>query len=286
VQFHLGSAGSLYTLPVVEHTEQVDATRVPHHALQRTLTGALIRDVLGRARGRWVIDWRYLSPDQLAVLSALAAGRLGTPLRLIDPERPNLAHPQLATGGTEERSTDGWLATSGALDWVQITDPPAGVLANGAVDWTRSTTAAGDLAPGRVGYAYRAPVLGSQQMRLSQWVRATAGSFSASFGVDGFDAAGARTTELAAAAAVPASWTELSYTWTPAAGAVEVAPVLRIADAQPTGTVQTTGVMIVYGSTALDWQEGGGAPLVVVEALTETRPAAGEYHTRLTLLEA
>jgi hypothetical protein len=285
VIFHLGALGDLRELPVVERTEQVDAGREPQTGLHVALTGARTLDVLGRLRGRWVIPWRYLSPDQLAVLSALRAGRLGSPLRLVDPERPNLLHPNIATGGSEERSTDGWTATSGTLSWRQITDPPSGVLAHGAIEWVRSTTAAGDLAPGRVGATYRAPVLGGQQMRFSAFIRATAGTFDVAFGVDHFDATEAVTTAVGVPATVPTTWTEVSYTWTPGAGRVAAAPVWRIADLQAASTMQVTGAQAVYGATALPWREGGGSPVVLIESLPEDRPWAGEYHTTLTLVE-
>lgn len=285
--FHLGPAGALYELPVIERTERVEATQVQPVAIQRSLTGRVRKDVLGRARGRWVLTWVYLPPDQLALLSALAAGRLGGPLRLVDPDRPNLAHVALATGGTERRGTDGWLATGGTLGWAAITDPPAGVLANGAISWMRTTTAAGDLAPGRAGRAFRAPVRGTETMHLSAWVRATAGSPEASFGADQFDTTGTVSTVAGLPGTVAGTWTQWSYTWTPPVGRIEAAPVLRVADGQPTSTLQVTGVSISYGTTALGWHDGGGAPVVVAEAPpTEIRPNAGEFDVSLTLLEA
>lgn len=287
MQFHLGPAGNLQALPIVEHTERVVATRTQPGGMLVSLDGTPTKYVLGRRRGRWVIPWVYLDPDQYALLSALQAGLLGSPLRLIDPERPNLAHPRLATGGSEEQSTDGWLATSGTLGWVAVTDPPPGVLVNGAISWVRPTTAAGDLAPGRTGHAYRAPVLGGQQMRLSQWVRATSGSFTAAFGTDHFNTAGSVTTVVGSAATVSSAWTELSTVWTPTTGRVEAAPVLRIASGQPAGTVQATGVQIVYGPAARPWRDGGGAPVVLIppDGLTEDRPWSGETDTTLTLVE-
>lgn len=284
--FHLGPVGDLRQLPVVERTEAVDAGRAQAADLHAALSGRKTRDVLGRARGRWVLPWRYLDPDQMALLSAIRAGRLGSPLRLIDPDRPNLSHPNVATGGSEERSTAGWLASYGTLAWQAVTDPPTGVLAHGAVAWTRPGTAAGDLAPGRVGGEYRAPALGGQQIRFSAFVRATAGTFDAAFGVDHFDAAGGRTTAVGVPATVPTTWAEVSYTWTPGAGRVSAAPVWRIADLQAAGTMQVTGVAAVYGATALPWREGGGAPVVLVDSLGEERPWAGEYHTTLALVEA
>lgn len=286
MQFHLGPVGALHALPIVERTEQVAATRDQPGGIFTAYDGTRTQQVTGRARGRWVISWVLLSPTQYAVLSALRAGRLGSPLRLIDPERPNLAHPHIATGGSEERSAEGWWASTGTRDWVPISDPPAGVLADGALAWTRPSTAAGDLAPGRTGHSYRYPVLNSQDMRFSQWVRATTGSVTASLGADHFATSGALTTVVGAAATVPTSWTELSYLWTPTAGRVAAAPVLRIAAGQPATTVQVTGVQVVYGAAGQPWQEGGGAPVVLVESLTELRPGAGEVDTVLTLIEA
>lgn len=287
MQFYLGPAGALQPLPVIEASEQVEATRDPVAAITTSLAGGRTRDVLGRSRGRWVLPWVQLTPGQLAVLSALRAGRLGTPLRLVDPERPNLIHPNLATGGSEEQSSAGWPVTApGYTTWAAITDPPAGVTALGALSWSRPTTAAGDLTPGRLGHPYRVPALLGQSVRLSLWVRATSGVLTAALGADDFDSAGAVTTTVPAAATVPSSWTELTYTWTPTAGRVSVAPVLRIPSGQPTSTVQLTGSQAVYGTAAQPWSEGGGAPVVLVDSLTEQRPWAGAVDATLTLIEA
>ena len=147
--FYLGVAGDLRELPIIETTQQVVATRTQPGGQHTSVDGTVTKHVLGRRRGSWALSWVRLTADQFALLSALQGGLLGLPLRLIDPERPNLAHPRLATGGTEEGSTDGWLASAGALTWLPITDPPAGVLAKGAIAWQRTTTGAGDLAPGR-----------------------------------------------------------------------------------------------------------------------------------------
>lgn len=286
MEFWLGPVGDLRQLPIVEWTERVTATREPAGGIAAALSGARTRYIMGRARGTWTIPWRYLDAGQVALLSALRAGRLGGPLRLVDPERPNLAHPQLATGGTEEQDTSGWAATNDALDWHWIADPPAGVLANGAITWTRSTTAAGDLAPGRAGHAYRAPARGTEVMSIGMWVRATSGTVAAAFGVDHFNAAGVPTTVVGSAATVPSTWTQATTTWTPVAGQFAVAPALRIASGQPASVIEITGVQIAYGSTLGSWSEGGGAPVVLIDSLPEDRPWAGETDASLTLVEA
>jgi hypothetical protein len=286
VQFHLGPDGDLRALPIIERTEQVDATRAETAGISRSLTGQVTKDVLGRARGRWELRWMYLTGEQTALLSALRAGRLGRTLRLLDPDRPNLMHVRLATGGSEERSTDGWYTSAGTLTWQQVTGLPADLLTDGAISWERTTTAESVLAPGRLGPAYRAPVLDGQAVRFSLWLRATSGTPSASIGVDHYDTAGTRVTETAAAAiTVPTTWTEWSYTWTPGAGRVSAAPLLHIAAAQAASTVQVTGAQAVYGTAAQPWREGGGAPLVVVENLAEIRPSLAEHNVMMALLE-
>ncbi len=284
MEYLLGPDGDLRSLPVIEHREDVASTRDYPIGLQHTLAGRAYRDILGRSRGRWRLDWRYLGNADRDLVYALASGHLGSPLRLVDPSQPNQQIPQLASGGSETRDVAlDFKATFGDLAFID-TDTPSEVLTTGATRWVRVDTSAGDLVPGEIGAGHRISVRQGVPIRFSLFWRQVSGTASASLGVDHWNAQGTKTLVTPAAVSVPSSWAEVSMTWTPVAGATQAQLAVRIASGQSASTIEVTGLMATTDGTTV-WRPGGGSALVVIEAVTEDRQSLNETDMTLRVRE-
>jgi hypothetical protein len=283
MQFWLGPAGDLQPLPIVEHTETVQASAPATVAEQLSASGRRTRDHLGPPRGTWVIPWRYLTGAQLASLETIVGGHRGRPLWLLDSQRPNRAHRTIADAGTSVRSAAGWepLDASSA-GWLAITDPPLGVPLRGVVTWTRATTAQAHLATARTRSSQRTPLAGGEAVRLVSWAR---GTVAVAPGVDVWTTAGVLASTFGTAVTLhPTNWTQLGITHTPTGTDVTVAPVWRVAAGQAASTVQLTAVLVAPLSAAADWTPGGGAPQVHA-ALEHTYVSLDEIDVTLTAVE-
>lgn len=285
--FHLGPLGDLRELPPIERDQNVDAAADAPAVEHVSLTGARIVDRLGPHRRVWDLSWVYLAPDEVDVIDSLRRGLLGSPLWLIDPQRPNLAAPQVATAGTERRSTDGWTSSAGARRWKRLEALPPGVRAVGAIEWERATVA-DVLSTGRSTAAQRIPLLPyGGPVSVSSYLRRTSVvSTQVAIGIDWFTATGTRTTSLAPVVAPPQNtWVDVGHTATPPAGAVSFAPVWSVAAGQPASKFDVTGVRAGHGPTVPSPSVGGGAAQVYPRAMPENYPSQDETSCSLTLVE-
>lgn len=286
--FHLGALGDLRELPPIERDQTVDATAAATIGEHVSLTGARIIDRLGPHRRVWELTWVYLTRDQVDEIDSLRRGLLGWPLWLVDPQRPNLAPPQVATAGTERRSTAGWTSQAGARRWVQLpTVPNATVRSVGAIEWERATIA-DVLSVGRSTTTQRTPLLpGSGPVSVSAYLRRTsAAAAQVQVGIDFWLADGNRSTSLATATTPGQNvWIDLGHSATPPAGAVAFSPVWTVAAGQPSSIFQISGVRVGYGATPPAPSTGGGTALVYPRTLPETYPSQDEISCGLTLVE-
>ncbi len=288
--FYLGPLGGLRELPPIERDQQVAADADAPLAEHVSLTGARIVDRMGPHRRVWDLSWVYLTPDEVDEIDSLRRGLLGTPLWLIDPQRPNLATPQVATAGTERRSTDGWRSQAGARRWVRLPAAarPTAVRAVGAIEWERATVA-DFLDVGFTTPANRTPVApGGGPVSVAGYLRrTTASAVQVQIGVEQFDAAGnyLRLTQGPPITLTQNTWVDMSYTHTPAADVASFAPYWFINAGQPASIHQVTGVRCGYGTQPPAPSVGGGAAQVYPRAMPENYPSLGEIDTGITLVE-
>lgn len=285
--FYLGPLGDLRELPPIERTETVSADADAPISEHVSLSGARVLDRMGPHRRTWDLSWMYLAPDEVDEIDSLRRGLLGAPLWLVDPQRPNLAAPQVATAGTERRSTDGWTSQAGARRWKLLDTRPPGVRSVGAIEWERATIA-DILSVGRSTPTQRTPLLpGGGPVSVSGYLRRTSATATqVQVGIDFWLADGNRSTTLAAVTTPALNvWTDLGYSATPPAGAVAFSPVWSVAAGQPASIMQITGVRTGHHATAPAPSVGGGAALVYPRKLPETYPSQDEISCGLTLVE-
>lgn len=287
MQFYLGPLGDLRALPVIERDQKVDAPAAATIGEHTSLTGARTVDRMGPHRRTWQLSWVYLSPDEVDDIDSIRRGLLGSPLWLVDPQRPNLAAPQVATAGTERRTVDGWTSTAGARRWKRLEARPAGVRAVGAIEWERATIA-DTLSVGRTLTALRTPLLrdGLPVSVAARIRRTSTVATQVRAGIDLFHADGSRTTVLAAAV-TPAQneWIDLPLSTTPPSTAVAFAPCWSVEAGQPASVFQIAAVRCGYGSTPPAPSTGGGAALVYPRAMPETYRWQDQSDAGLTLVE-
>lgn len=284
--FYLGPPGRMFALPVIERDGEVPAGRTAPVGTFTSLKGAKSQDRLGPYRGAWELPYVYLGRAEYDLLDALRRGHLGGPLRLIDPQFPNLLPAQIATGGTDESSALGWSTIAGSRRFVRPQSIPLDLLAIGAIEWTKAA-AQDELATGRDVSTYRMPTPpnGGPVTVAARMLRADVPAELAILpGIDSWNAAGARTTTLAAARTVAGSWGDVVSTVTPPAGAVEWSPMWR-APAGTAAVLDVAGVRAGHGTTAPGPDRGGGSAEVLIVDLPLTYPSQDEFSFVLKLEE-
>jgi hypothetical protein len=265
IAWYLGPLGAMRQIPDPQDPMQVDPALLG--GVKTSLGGVVTVDRVARSRIRsWPMTWPYLTEDDLVYLQLVADGLVPGPLRLIDPWCRNRLPQRVATGGSVSRSAVDFTQAGGSAPiWVALTDPPAGAPTRGAISWQRTTTAAGSLTTTNV--VDRVPLILGEQIRASIWVRGA--TIQASAAVDAWDASNtsARTSGTATTLAAT-GWTQLSVTYTAAAGRISATPVIAVASGQAVSTLQATGWMISAADQPVAWTSIGGAPTVVPGELT------------------
>lgn len=252
-------------------------------AVHQSLNGTTSVDRIAHRRS-WAMQWPALDEDTLTYLQLVGAGMVTGPLRMLDPMIRNLLPHRVASGGSYNRSTEGFAALDGTtMEWAAITDPPTSVPVRGVIVWARTSTAAAGLRGGGDA-ADRVPLLTGVPVRVSMWVRGAA--INCRPGYEVWDSAGTGTTTEGGDVALSVStWTELSINHTPAGG-VSLAPRLQVPSGQVTSNLQTTGWQVAYTDAPTTWTMGGGAPTVVASDLSHTYLMPGLVSYGMTLLEA
>lgn len=277
--FYLGPVGGLVELPAP--ARGLDTSPVAPGGVLVGLDGTVHRHRTGRHRRTYPLAWEWLSGDQAAYIEAIELGLIKGPLRLLDPFRRNLASLQVSTGGSYDRSIAGWSAPEGGgIEWRTVATPPITNLL-GCIRWTRTTTAAAQLAA----RDEQVPLITGQTVRISSWCRATA-AIAVAIATDAHNVAGAITTATASPVTLSTSaWTELSTTYVPPSDRVTLSPRWVIAAGQAAGTVEITAVQIGFSSEPTTWVPGTGVPTVVPVELRDSYPLLGRRAITLTLRE-
>lgn len=286
--WRLGALGSLTEIP-----PPADPTDVAHDLVggeHVSLGGVATVDRAAWARS-WQMEWPALDEDQAAYLEAVGLGLVPGPLRLLNPQRRNRLHQQVASGGSLRRSTERWETVGGGtVAWAAT---PAPVPVRGALTWGIPDSIGTDvyLASGNTSVVNRVPLVPGETVRISCWARRDAVAASVRVGAGIHDTAGAvASTVDGTVTALTTTWAQLSVTYAvPGDGSrISLAPYLR-AGSQPATTVRATGWQAALATDPTAWTPGGGAPVVVASALRQTYHLylAGVTHGwQMTLREA
>ncbi len=83
--YKLGPSFNLVTLPGIPWGLPVESDREAPAAINTTLGGRRIRDVLGPVKRSWRFQWTYLSTAEMQSIENIIDGKLGLPLMLDEP---------------------------------------------------------------------------------------------------------------------------------------------------------------------------------------------------------
>lgn len=274
----LGPLDGIRALPSPSLGTPPDATPVRTGGVHRSLTGRPTLDRLGVHR-TWVLGWPYLDADTRSWLTLLHAGLLEGPLWLLDPSEPNRLPRQIATTGGVEHAPDGFRVSAGHLTWAPAPlTPPATPrpVGSGALKWTVPESG------GRLRTETTVPLLPGDTVTLAATATAAAAS-PVHLTAHLYDGDGAPVAEILGEPATPGSdGARLALTVIAPPGAVAISAGLETTAA---GTVTTSAWSLTPAATAPDWTPGGGAAVVLCDALAVRYPVPGSFATTLTLLE-
>lgn len=283
--WYLGPSSALVQIPAPK--TDLDVSPILIGGVHRSVGGGVTVSVVAQPR-QWPLQWTALTEDQATYLRLAGLGLLRAPLRLIDGEIRNRLPMRISVGGSYTRTAVDFTQTGGvAPTWVPLADPPASVAVRGAISWQRTTTTSGTLVTANV--TDRVPLVPGQQVQVSCWARGAA--VNASVGLDQWDVTGAFDTRASGTTTTLAAttWTQLTATVTPVAGAVEGSPIVIVLSGEAASTLQVTGWQLAPASstTPITWAVGGGAPIVAPgSALVDTYILTGLRGFGITLLEA
>lgn len=275
VSWYLGPLGNLRELDTPE--VGLTVTDVRYGGVHQALSGARTMDTTG-VKQDLSLTFRLLPETDYRWLQALQTRHIPGPHRLINPLRKNRMSEYAASCNAVSSSRPGLRFSGGDWDW-QNDWPSAAGFGSRSLRWytrTASSIAAWDA-------EYRNAIFPLEQMTGSVYIKGDS-SVAATLRLDYYDNTNtflsSSTTE---AAAVTTSWDRYSITRTSPVGACAVRLVLA---AVATTTMRVAAAQMESGATATPWDQGGGAPMVLVDQLPSTSPRFPLMDCTVTLLEA
>lgn len=274
-EWYIGPAGDLKQLVCPEVNLAVNDVRFG--GVHQALSGARTMDVTG-IRQEITLQFTYLDESDYRWLQALQTRHIPGPHRLINPLRKNRLTTQAASLNPTASIRPGVKLSAGTWGWVNDWPTAAGY-GSRATEWsgrTASSTLKFDSVQGTTLFPL-------EQFTGSVYIKGSS-SISASLTVDYYDRYG---TFLSSAtpesASVTTSWARYTITRTaPSNAATAVLGVTAVA----TTTMRLAAAQLETGSSASAWDQGGGAPLVLVDQLPSTSPRFPLMNCSITLLEA
>jgi len=274
-EWYIGPAGDLKELVCPQINLAVSDVRFG--GVHQALSGARTMDVTG-IKQELSLQFTYLDESDYRWLQALQTRHIPGPHRLINPLRKNRLTTQGASVNPTASIRPGVKLSAGSWAWVNDWPTAAGYGMR-SVEWsgrTASSTLKFDSVQG-------VPLFPLEQFTGSVYVKGSS-SISASLTVDYYDRYG---TFLSSAtpesASVTTSWARYTITRTaPANAATAVLGVTAVA----TTTMRLAAAQMESGASATAWDQGGGAPLVLVDQLPSTSPRFPLINCSITLLEA
>jgi hypothetical protein len=275
-EWYIGPAGDLKQLVCPEISLSVSDVR--YGGVHQAISGARIMDVTGTKQDI-TLAFTFLDESDYRWLQALQTRHIPGPHRLISPLRKNRLSVQAAALNAQASIRPGVKLSAGSWDWVNDWPSAAGYGMR-SLRWfgrTASSTLKLDVVQGT-------PLFPLEQFTGSVYLKGDSAIASGSLTVDYYDRYGVfLSSATPEAASVTTSWAR--YTITRTAPANAATAVLGVT-ATATITMRVAAAQLEPGSSASAWDQGGGAPLVLVDQLPSTSPRFPLMNCSITLLEA
>jgi hypothetical protein len=224
------------------------------------------------------LTFNFLDEADYRWLQALQTRHIPGPHRLISPLRKNRLTTQAASVNPTASIRPGVKLSAGAWAWVNDWPSAAGYGVR-SIEWS-SRTASSTL---KFDSVQGVPLFPLEQFTGSVYIKGSS-SISASLTVDYYDRYGVfLSSATPESASVTTSWARYTITRTaPTNAATAVLGVTAVA----TTTMRLAAAQLESGSSASAWDQGGGAPLVLVDQLPSVSPRFPLMNATITLLEA
>ena len=275
-EWYIGPAGDLKQLVCPEINLAVSDVR--YGGVHQAISGARIMDVTGTKQDI-VMNFNFLDESDYRWLQALQTRHIPGPHRLINPLRKNRLTVQSASVNPTASIRPGVKLSAGTWDWVNDWPTAAGYGMR-STEWsarTASSTLKFDSVQGT-------PLFPLEQFTGSVYIKGSSAIASGSLTIDYYDRYGVfLSSATPEAASVTTSWAR--YTITRTAPTNAATAVLGVT-ATATTTMRVAAAQLEPGATATAWDQGGGAPLVLVDQLPSTSPRFPLMNCSVTLLEA
>jgi hypothetical protein len=274
-EWYIGPPGDLRQLQCPEIDLAVSDVR--YGGVHQGLRGARTMDVTG-TRQDISLAFTHLDEADYRWLQALQTRHIPGPHRLISPLRKNRLSVQAASVNPAASVRPGVKLSAGNWEWVNDWPSAAGYGMR-SIEWsgrTASSTLKFDSVQGT-------PIFPLEQFTGSVYIKGSS-SVSASLTVDYYDRYGTfLSSATPEAASVTTSWARYTITRTaPASAALAVLGVTAVA----TTTMRLAPPQFEAGASATSWDQGGGAPMILVDQLPSTSPRFPLMNCSVTLLEA
>lgn len=275
-EWYIGPAGDLRALVCPEINLAVSDVR--YGGVHQAISGARIMDVTGTKQDI-SLAFTFLDETDYRWLQALQTRHIPGPHRLINPLRKNRLTVQAASINPTASNRPGVKLSAGTWDWVNDWPTAAG-FGMRAMRWsgrTASSTLKFDAVQGTT-------IFPLEQITGSVYIKGDSAIASGSLTIDYYDRYGVfLSSATPEAASVTTSWAR--YTITRTAPTNAATAVLGVT-ATATTTMRLAAAQLEPGSSASAWDQGGGAPLVLVDQLPSTSPRFPLMNCSVTLLEA
>lgn len=278
--WQVGPPGQLRELFCPE--DDVSITVERFGGIHQNLSGARTMDITG-LRQTITMNWEHLDGDDYEWLRALNLRQLPGPYRMISPLVKNRLSPEASLCKVGSGTRRGWIPDKGV--GIRSFDYPSAV--NAQLTLSQSTMWSNRLA----GYAGRwdsknlVTVFPGELVNFSAYFKGTGAIASVHFGIDWFDKTKTQITPSADEInAITTSWARWDITATVPANAVMARPYIYTSDI--TQDILLAAAQFEQGSVPTSWVLGGGAPVVLLDQLTDTSPIYGYNTLSATFLEA
>lgn len=278
--WYLGPLGDLRPLVCPEPNIRMSVVR--YGGVHQGLSGARTMDVTGH-RQDFEFVFEYLEEDEYAWLEALHTRLVPGPHKLINPMRRNrLSLRSSNCLVAQGRQRDG-LQIPSRVTVERVPDFPAGYLGRSVrlSDWDE------DYGYFRLDRYKPVPIMPGETLTVSMHLKTETSGAVGQIHTEWYNADGELfTTTSHGEYALSESWDRhVRANIQPPQGAVGVVASF-VLNNTPVIPVYVAMPQVEVGSSATDWQIGGGAVEVLVDQLETDSPRFPVYNTTLTLLEA
>lgn len=269
--WYLGPLGDLRALTCP--SPGIAVTDVRYGGVHQGLSGARTMDVTGH-RAQYQFDWKFVEDAEWKWLRALHTRHIPGPFRLINPMRKNRLSHQ-ATALDPRALTIPSASRTWVVDWPAGAE--VGYRSVRLTGWgNEQNTVSFDLSK-------TTAIFPGESVTGSTFVKGDAAA-SARLGIEYYDRAGVKVGPSSFATInITTGWQRFTISRVALAGAVSL--VFAFRGDTFTTPVQLAAPQLEAGAAATPWEQGGGAPVVVVDQLTTTSPRFPLSDCSLTLLE-